>query len=114
MGGAVSTFRSAERNHDLAEMLRTLDAECRNCAPASPLKCITRCNVWKLKNELRRLREAMDNPNFIKDLFNVLKNETRLHILNAIVKGHYSVSQLQQELKKAGYTHSQETINEEY
>ena len=96
------------------EMLRTLDAECRNCAPLSPLKCITRCNVWKLKNELRRLRETMDNPNFIKDLFNVLKNETRLHILNAIVKSHYSVSQLQQELKKAGYTHSQDTINEEY
>jgi DNA-binding HxlR family transcriptional regulator len=98
----------------LAEVLRTLDAECRNCAPLSPLQCITRCNVWKLKNELRRLRETMDNPNFIKDLFNVLKNETRLHILNAIVKAHYSVSQLQQELKKAGYTHSQDTINEEY
>jgi len=56
----------------------------------------------------------MDNPNFIKDLFNVLKNETRLHILNTIVKTRFSVSQLQQELKKAGYTHSQDTINEEY
>jgi DNA-binding HxlR family transcriptional regulator len=56
----------------------------------------------------------MGNPNFIKDLFNVLKNETRLHILNAIAKGSYSVYQLQQELKKAGYTHSQDTINEEY
>ena len=95
-------------------MLHTLDAECRNCAPLTPLKCITRCNIWKMKNELRRLREAMDTPNFIKDLFNVLKNETRLHILNAIVKTRYSVDQLQQELKKAGYTHSQDTINEEY
>ncbi len=95
-------------------MLKALDAECRNCAPLNPLECVTRCKVWKLKNELRRLRETMDNPNFIKDLFNVLKNETRLHILNAIVKGRYSVSQLQQELKKAGYMHSQDTINEEY
>ncbi len=56
----------------------------------------------------------MGKPNFIKDLFNVLKNETRLHILNAIVKGSYSVDQLQQKLKKAGYMHSQDTINEEY
>jgi predicted transcriptional regulator len=103
-----------EKKQDLSEMLRALDAECRNCAPLNPLECVTRCKVWKLKNELRRLRETMDNPNFIKDLFNVLKNETRLHILNAIVKGRYSVSQLQQELKKAGYMHSQETINEEY
>jgi len=114
MGGVMFTSRSAERNRDLAEMLRTLDAECRNCAPLTPLKCIMHCNVWKLKNELRQLRETMDNPNFIKDLFNVLKNETRLHILNAIVNGRYSVSQLQQELKKAGRSHSQDTINEEY
>jgi predicted transcriptional regulator len=114
MGDAVFTSRSTKRNRDLAEILRTLDAECRNCAPLTPLKCITRCNVWKLKNEFRQLRETMDNPNFIKDLFNVLKNETRLHILNAIVNGRYSVRQLQQELKKAGRSHSQDTINEEY
>jgi len=114
MGDIVFTSRSAKRNRDLAEMLRTLDTECRSCAPLTPLKCITRCNVWKLKNEFRQLRETMDNPNFIKDLFNVLKNETRLHILNAIVNGRYSVSQLQQELKKAGRSHSQDTINEEY
>jgi DNA-binding HxlR family transcriptional regulator len=56
----------------------------------------------------------MDRPDYIKDLFNVLKNETRLHILKAIVNGRYSVSQLQQELKKNGYTHSQDTISEEY
>ena len=56
----------------------------------------------------------MDNPNYIKELYNVLKNETRLHILKAIAEGRYSVSQLQQELKKTGHTHSQDTINEEY
>ena len=44
----------------------------------------------------------MDTPNYIKELFNVLKNETRLHILHAIANGRYSVSQLQQELKKLG------------
>jgi predicted transcriptional regulator len=106
--------QSLEKKQDLLEMLRTLDAECRNCAPLNPLECVTRCNVWKLKNELRTLRETMDNPNFKKDLLNVLKNETRLHILNAIVKNRYSVSQLQQELKQAGFTHSQDTIAEEY
>jgi DNA-binding HxlR family transcriptional regulator len=95
-------------------MLTTLDAECRNCAPVSPLECISRCQVYKLKNELRQLRDTMDKPNFIKDLFNVLKNETRFHILKSIVKGKYSVSQIQQELKKTGHSHSQDTINEEY
>jgi DNA-binding HxlR family transcriptional regulator len=111
---AALSGQNMEKKQDLSEMLRTLDAECRNCAPLNPLECVTRCNIWKLKNELRTLRETMDNPNFMKDLFNVLKNETRLHILNAIVKGRYSVSQLQQELKKAGFMHSQDTITEEY
>jgi DNA-binding HxlR family transcriptional regulator len=95
-------------------MLRKLDAECRNCAPITPLQCINRCQTYKLKNELRKLRGTMDNPNYIKELFNVLKNETRLHILQAIGKGRYSVSQLQQELKRSGHNHSQDTISEEY
>ena len=113
MGNVLQSTRNGE-NRDLSSMLKTLDAECRNCAPTSPLECITRCQVYKLKNELRKLRETMDNPNYIKELFNVLKNETRLHILKAIVNGRYSVSQLQQELKRTGHSHSQDTINEEY
>ncbi|NLF87954.1 hypothetical protein GX563_03935 [Candidatus Bathyarchaeota archaeon] len=99
---------------DLTTLLKTLDAECRNCAPTSPLECINRCQVYKLKNELRTLRERMDNPNYVKELFNVLKNETRLHILKAIAEGRYSVSQLQKELKSNGHAHSQETLSEEY
>jgi len=114
MGNVLQQTKNSENKRDLASMLQSLDAECRNCAPITPLECITRCQVYKLKNELRKLRETMDNPNYIKELFNVLKNETRLHILKAIVNGRYSVSQLQQELKKTGHSHSQETINEEY
>ena len=114
MGNVLQPTRNGENTKDLTSMLKSLDAECRNCAPISPLQCITRCQVYKLKNELRQLREAMRNPNYLKDLYNVLKNETRLHILKAIVNGRYSVSQLQQELKKTGHVHSQDTISEEY
>jgi predicted transcriptional regulator len=56
----------------------------------------------------------MDNINYIKELFNALKNETRLQILQTIANGRYSISQIQQELKKAGLSHSQDTISEEY
>ncbi len=114
MGNVLQPTRNNGEKKDLATMLKTLNAECKNCAPSSPLECINRCQVYKLKNELRTLRETMGNPNYIKELFNVLKNETRLHILKAIAEGRYSVSQLQQELKKTGHTHSQDTINEEY
>lgn len=113
MANLLQTIQTGKKQ-DLATMLKTLDAECRNCAPTSPLECINRCHVYKLKNELRTLRTAMDNPNYLKELFNVLKNQTRLHILQTIAEGRYSVTQLQQELKKNGYNHSQDTINEEY
>jgi DNA-binding HxlR family transcriptional regulator len=114
MGNVLTPTKTGEKNKDISQLLTTLDTECRNCAPVSPLECIGRCHVYKLKNELRQLRDTMDNPNFIKDLFNVLKNQTRFHILQSIVKGKYSVSQIQQELKKTGHTHSQDTINAEY
>jgi len=96
------------------ETLESLEAECRNCNPITPLECINRCQVYKLKNELRQLWETIDNPNYIKELFNVLKNETRLHILQAIVNRRYSLRQLRQELKKAGHRHSQDNISNEY
>ena len=114
MSNVLTIIRKNGNNPALSGIVKSLDAECRNCAPITPLQCINRCQVYKLKNELRRLRGTMDNPDYIKELFNVLKNETRLHILQAIVKGRYSVSQLQQELKRTGHSYSQSTIGEEY
>jgi len=112
MSNILTIIRKNESNPTLYEMVKLLAAECRNCAPITPMQCISGCKVYKLKNELRRLSGTMDNPNYIKDLFNVLKNETRLLILQAIVNGRYSVSQLQQELKRTGCSYSQVTISE--
>ena len=56
----------------------------------------------------------MEKPNYTSELFNVLKNETRLCILQLIVNSRYSLSQLQQKLKQTGHNHSQVTITEEY
>jgi predicted transcriptional regulator len=106
--------KSLENNQDLVEVLKNLGAKCRACAPVNPLECVTRCNLWKVKNELRQLRHRMDDPNFVKELLNVLKNGTRIQILKTIVRGRHSVGHLQQELRKAGYSHSRETISQEY
>lgn len=103
-----------QSNHDLSTIVKSLDDKCRSCAPISPLQCIDRCEAYKLKSELRALRKAMANPNYTRDLFNVLKNETRFRMMQTIVNGKYSVSQLQQELKKAGHRHSQDNICREY
>jgi predicted transcriptional regulator len=106
--------KSSEKNQDLVELLKSLGARCRVCAPVNPLECVTRCSLWKVKNELRQLRDRMDDPNYVKELLNVLKNGTRLQILKTIAKGRHTVVHLQEELRKAGYAHSRETISEEY
>ena len=103
-----------DQKNELAQMLIELNRECQNCAPLTPIKCISRCKTWKLKNELRKLSEKMNDPKYMKKLFNVLKNETRLHILNTSIKRRYSLDQIQQELRKTGYYHSRETLNQEY
>jgi predicted transcriptional regulator len=56
----------------------------------------------------------MKNPNFMIKLLNTLKNDRRLQILEIISEWCYSIARLQQELKKRGYYHSQQTIAEEY
>ena len=114
IANSFHTSKNGQKTSDLVETLKILGAECRTCAPLSPLECVTRCNLWKLKNELRQLRETMDDPKFIKQLINVLKNNTRLHILKTIVQGRYSVTKLQEQLRREGYLDSRETINEEH
>jgi len=98
---------------DLSGRLKSLNAECRNCAPITPFECLSGCRVYLLKNELRHLWEAMANPSYMKELFNVLKNKPRLHVMQAIVNGTYSLNQLQLELKRAGHDYRQDLLGEE-
>lgn len=112
--GLANPNKKTQETRDLSTILKSLDEKCRNCSPQSPLQCINRCKAYKLKNELRDLRKALENPNYLVELFNVLKNETRLQILQTMTNGRYSVGQLQQELKKHGQSQSQGTISEEY
>jgi len=108
------TARGVQKNNDFAAMIKILDDKCRKCTPLTPLECISRCKTWKLKNELRILHKNSENPDFVKDVMNVLKNDTRLQILMMIAKGHYSVHKLQQQLRKTGPSLSQDNILEEY
>lgn len=114
----VSLLSTIPKNQDGASfsgILKSLNAKCLTCATITPLECLTRCKVYKLKNELRHLRESMmNNPNYVKELFNVLKNETRLQILHSIVNGKNLIGVLQQELKKAGHNHSQSALAKDY
>ena len=115
MVSVMSSIQKTQSGALLSGVLKSLDTKCLTCAPITPLECITRCKVYKIKNELWHLRESMmNNPDYIKELFNVLKNETRLQIIQTILNDRHSISDLQQDLKKAGRSHSQNALTEEY
>ncbi len=115
MVSVMSTIQKTQNGAFLSGVLKSLDTKCLTCAPITPFECITRCKVYKLKNELWHLRESMmNNPDYLKELFNVLKNETRLQILQAIVADKHSLKDIQQEIKRSGYSQSQNAILEEY
>ena len=98
----------------LTQALVRMDEECRNCRPLTPLKCISDCKVWKFKNEIRKLRGIMAQRDYQNILLNTLKNKRRLRILEMLSKRALSITQLQKELKKHNYQHSQKTITNEY
>jgi DNA-binding IclR family transcriptional regulator len=98
----------------LAQIVEKWEEICRNCNPLTPIACVTSCKIWMQKNEFRRLCEKIENPAYLRELLNTLKNKRRLQILDVLSKGRYSVVKLQQELKRLGYYHSQGTIANEY
>jgi predicted transcriptional regulator len=106
--------QEAQEKTSIAEVVEKAEQTCESCRLLTPITCVTRCNIWKLKKELRKLYAKMKNPNFTANLLNALKNRRRLQILTTLSNGRYSIVRLQQELKKLGYYHSRRTITAEY
>jgi DNA-binding HxlR family transcriptional regulator len=114
MNTILSDIQKTQNGNYFFETLKSLDLQCSRCSPITPLECLTRCRVYKLKNELRVLRKSLDKPDAIKELFNVLKNKTSFHLLKVLVNYRYPLSQLQFELNKTGIRHSQSAISQEF
>jgi predicted transcriptional regulator len=103
-----------DKQTTLTDVLRAIEKTCQNCRPLTPITCISGCKTWRLKNQLRKLHEKTTNPDFMTNLLNTLKNKRRLQLLEMLSKKHHSITQLQQELRKLGFNHGQQTIIEEY
>ena len=114
-GEENTTLRyGADKQTSLADLLGAIQKSCQNCKSLTPITCISGCKTWKLKNQLRKLHEKTSNPDFMTNLLNTLKNKRRLQLLEIISKKYHSTAQLQQELQKLGFNHSQQTIIQEY
>jgi predicted transcriptional regulator len=107
-------LQKAREKTSITEVLERAKETCEFCRPLTPITCVTTCNIWKLKNELKKLYRKTENPSFKANLLNALKNKRRLQILEMLSNEQYSMVRLQQKLKKLGYYHSRRTIAEEY
>ncbi|MGD8544825.1 MAG: hypothetical protein PVH12_01510 [Candidatus Bathyarchaeota archaeon] len=109
-----TTQQRAQEETSIAEMIEEINETCGYCHPSTPLKCVSQCRLWKKKNELKELNQKMQNPNYLKNLMNTLKNKRRQRLLHIISERQHSATQLQQKMKKMGYYHSKRTILREY
>lgn len=105
---------TTENTADLVGILSKADAFCQYCAPASPLRCVERCEVWRTKNEFLRIHQMFCRDDYIHDLLNVVKNSRRKTIMDALYKFPHGTKGLQEFLKTRGYRHSQRTIVSQY
>lgn len=104
----------AENQVSLQQLVKDLEQKCKKCKPVSAITCVSDCKTWRLKNQIRKLNERIQRPDFMERLLNTLKNERRLQLLSMISKQHHSLTHLQIELRSQGHSHSQQTILEEY
>jgi predicted transcriptional regulator len=107
-------MQNAKETASTEETLRELEQKCSQCHPLSPLACVTNCSTWKLKNEYRKNFEKMKTPEFKLDLLNTLKNRRRIQILGTVLRCRCRLDKLQNEMRRLGYRHSQETLLKEY
>lgn len=110
----ATLLHGTNKQTSIGDFVRAMEKTCKNCKPLTPIICISGCKTWKHKNQLRKLHEKTKNPGFMTNLLNTLKNSRRLQVLEIISKENHSITQLQQELRKLGFNHSQQTIVEEY
>lgn len=114
MTKVTTEVSEASEKSSFLRMLTMAEQTCRGCHPISAMECTVGCKIWKLKNQCRKLYGRMENPSYMKDLLNVLKNDTRPQILRMLTDKRISLTAIQQRLRDMGFNHSQKTLISEY
>jgi predicted transcriptional regulator len=99
---------------ELAEILKEADNICRYCETRSPMTCIERCEIWRIKNEFMEMNGMLYADDHVHNLLNAVKNDRRQKVMEALSERPRSIKGLQDYLKSKGYYHSQHTIASEY
>lgn len=114
---ATMTYVSTNRRRMKSlpqQSLEQVENYCRDCKTPSPMVCVERCDIWKVKNETLEISRIVKEAGHTKTLLNAIKNARRLAVIDALQKQPLNIKELQQRLKKSEYNHSRSTITNAY
>jgi len=103
-----------EASSSLSEALKQAENHCRDCKTSSPMVCVERCDIWRVKHEIRSIRQLVADEHHLQTLLNTVKNPRRIKILDALCEQPRSLKELQKYLKHEGFYHSTSTIKGAY
>jgi len=112
--GFKQRLTKIDQASSLSDALSTAEDYCENCKTSSPMVCVERCDVWRLKHEILEIRRVTGENYHTRQLLNVIKNKRRLRILDALCERSCNVKELQRYLRDSGFYHSRRTIFEAY
>lgn len=112
--GSNQPVGKIETTSTVPEVLKQAETICKDCRVSSPMVCVQRCDVWRVKNEILRVRKITSEKAHGQRLLNGVKNPRRIKILDALCERPKTLNDLQRYLKREGFYHSRGTIKVAY
>jgi len=108
--GSNKPLGKIQNASSLSEALKQAEIYCKDCRTSSPMVCVERCDVWRVKNEIISVRQIAGEQGHARWLLNAVKSPRRLKILDALCEQPRDLKELQRYLKREGFYHSRSTI----
>jgi len=112
--GSNQPVRNVSAASYLSETLKKAETYCKDCKTSSPMVCVERCDVWRVKNEIMSVRQKTGEKGHTQRLLNTIKNPRRLKLLDALCEQPRTLRDMQRYLKQFGFHHSRSTISRAY
>jgi len=98
----------------MQDALKQAENSCKTCKTPSPIVCVERCDIWRLKQEILSTRQKASEKGHVPLLLNAIKNPRRRRLLDMLCEHPSDLAELQARLKKEGFYHSRSTIEAAY
>jgi len=98
----------------MQDALKQAENSCKTCKTSSPIVCVERCDIWRLKNEILSTRQKASEKGHVAQLLNAVKNPRRRRLLDMLCEHPSNLTELQTRLKSEGFYHSKGTIDNAY